>query len=117
MTSVPIINLDYLRTIAEGDEDLEKTMIEMVLEELPKEFELLKEHYRDGNWLELFQTSHKMKSTLSFVGSEEMTAANKAIEASAKNRTNLEEVKSCIAILEQQMDKVLAALNAALSTS
>ncbi len=115
MTSTQVINLEYLKVMAEGDADLEKTMLEMILEELPEEFAGMQEHYVSQNWHELFQVSHKMKSTLAFVGNAEMTAANKAIEHRTRNNVNLEEVGVYIEELSKHFNPVMAALREALA--
>lgn len=114
MTSTQVINLDYLKLMAEGDADLEQTMLEMILEELPDEFASMQELYAKQAWHELFQISHKMKSTLAFVGNAEMTEANKAIEHRTRNMVNLEEVGQYIQVLSRCFNPVVSALREAL---
>jgi len=114
MTSTQVINLQYLKTMAEGDADLEKTMLEMILDELPGEFASMQELYAKQDWHELFQMSHKMKSTLAFVGNAEMTEANKAVEYRTRNKVNLEEVGMYMDELSKHFNQVMAALREAL---
>ena len=114
MTSTQVINLEYLKVMAEGDADLEKTMLEMILEELPAEFSSMQELYAKQDWHQLFQVSHKMKSTLAFVGNKEMTEANKALEQCTRNQENLEEVGGYIETLSKHFNPVMAALREAM---
>lgn len=114
MTSTQLINLDYLKLMAEGDAELEKTMLEMVLTELEEEFTKIQELYALQNWHELFQVSHKMKSTLAFVGNHEMTEANKEIEHRTRNKVKLEEVGTYIEVLSKNFNQVVFALREAL---
>ena len=84
-----LINLDYLKLMADGDRDMEQTMLEMLLDELPTEFDKMKSLHNNQNWEELSKVSHKMKSTLAFIGNEEVTAANLKIEQLTKQKTQL----------------------------
>jgi len=70
--------------MADGDDDMKATMIEMLVEEIPEEMEKMKQVHDVADWNELREVSHKMKSTLGFVGNDAMTAANKEIEDIAK---------------------------------
>lgn len=101
------INLDYLRLMADGDEEMIQTMLGMLLEELPEEFEKIKMYYHEKNWEELRKVSHKMKSTLAFVGNEELTAANKDIERIVKEETDFDQIKNLIKIMDSVMPQVV----------
>ncbi len=104
------LNLDYLRLMADDDEDTIQTMLGMLLEELPEEFEKIKTCYLEKNWSELHSVSHKMKSTLAFVGNEELTAANKEIERLAKEGTDLERIEELLAAMDDVMPLVMEEL-------
>lgn len=104
------INLDYLRLMADDDDEMILTMLGMLLEELPAEFEKIMALNREKNWEELRKVVHKMKSTLAFVGNEELTTANKEIERLLKEGTNLERVNCLI----ETMDRLLPLVEAEL---
>ncbi len=74
------IDLAYLELMADGDEDMKKTMLEMLLEELPAEVDKMSNLLQAQDWKTLKAVSHKLKSTLAFVGNEILTAANKRVE-------------------------------------
>lgn len=107
------INLEYLRLMADNDEELVQTMLVMLLEELPDEFEKIKMLHQSGDWEELGQVSHKMKSTLAFVGNKEMINANKEIEYLAKNNLDVHRINRLIATLEQYFPIVVQELKQA----
>ncbi|MFQ5446041.1 MAG: Hpt domain-containing protein [Saprospiraceae bacterium] len=115
-TTTTHINLDYLRLMADGDADMEKVMLDMLLTELPTEFEKMKILCDAKDWAELSRVSHKMKSTLAFVGNDEMTAANKAIESASKNNENLEDIGGYIATMEHHLEPVVEELKLALGS-
>ena len=95
------INLDYMDMMSDGDESMKKIMLEMLLEELPQEIKKMTELLEQENWEMLSSVSHKMKSTLAFVGNEEMTNANKQIEEIAKSEPVSNSLKSLINELER----------------
>lgn len=113
-TTSSLINLEYLRIMTDGDSDMEKVMLEMLALELPEEFEKMKALTAEKNWEELFSVSHKMKSTLTFVGNVEMINANKNIEEISKTQTNLDRIPGLLAILESRLNAVLEEIKAEL---
>jgi HPt (histidine-containing phosphotransfer) domain-containing protein len=106
-TNFRFIDLSYLDLMSDGDMEMKQTMIEMLLEEIPEEMEKMKVLHQDANWKELREVSHKMKSTLAFVGNHEMTEANKTIEDIAKAEQNLEQLPHLLAQLFDLYPKVL----------
>lgn len=107
-TTMKLTNLDYLKLMADGDLNMEQTMLEMLIEELPTEFDKMKTLYTAKDWKELSQVSHKMKSTLAFIGNDELTAANLKIEHLTK-QDSLPSIED-VAILEEMMVKFEGAL-------
>ncbi len=101
------INLDYMDMMSDGDDSMKKVMLEMLLEELPMELEKMNALTTEKNWVELGAVSHKMKSTLSFVGNEAMTNANKDIEQICKDQNSLETIPGFIAVITEMAPKAL----------
>jgi HPt (histidine-containing phosphotransfer) domain-containing protein len=99
MSSYANINLEYLETMTDGDADMMKTMLEMLLVEIPEEFEKMKVALKAKNWEELFQLSHKMKTTLSFIGNSTMIEINKVLEDNTRHRTDLASVPTLVKTL------------------
>lgn len=97
------INLDYLKLMADGDQEMELTMLEMLLTELPEEFDKMKSLHTAQDWNQLSRVSHKMKSTLAFIGNDELTRANLTIEQLTKKETppDQDEIKTIGEMMEQ----------------
>lgn len=93
------INLEYMDMMSEGDSDMKKVMLEMLLEELPQEIKKMQELLATSDWQELGSVSHKMKSTLAFVGNKEMTDANRDIEVIAKNESETDKIAPLVKAL------------------
>ncbi|MEM1318712.1 MAG: Hpt domain-containing protein [Bacteroidota bacterium] len=104
------INLDYMDMMSDGDESMKKVMLEMLLEELPVEIDKMNQLLGASNWEELGSVSHKMKSTLAFVGNNEMTEANKQVELIAKAQDDLGTLPSLVATLVELTPKALTEL-------
>lgn len=104
------INLEYLELMSDGDADMKKVMLEMLLSELPEELEKMKTLLAESNWDELSSVSHKMKSTLAFVGNAEMTNANKDIELFAKSSVDQQKIAPLMEVLNELSPKIMAEL-------
>ncbi len=109
------VNLSYLDMMTDGDTDMKQTMLEMLLEEIPQELKKMRGCYASSDWKNLNEVSHKFKSTLSYIGSEPMNAANLKIEHASKTNENLSDVNKQLVILEQNAPLVLKDLQDALA--
>ena len=90
------INLEYLDTMTGGDADTMQQMLDMLIEEIPVEITKMQESVASEDWEEVFQISHKLKTTLAFIGNEEMISINKTIEHCSRHMVDLEEVVSMV---------------------
>ena len=106
------IDLAYLELMSDGDDDMKKTMLEMLLEELPEEIEKMSKLTAAQNWEELSGVSHKMKSTLSFVGYEAMTEMNKELELLSKHQENPKRMAVLMKQLEEKLAEVMPEIQA-----
>lgn len=109
-TNYQFINLDYLDLMSDGDEEMKATMIDMLLEEVPEEMAKMQDLYAAQDWKELREVSHKMKSTLSFIGNDAMTQANQQIEEIAKEGKGTDDLPPLLATLMEIYPKALEEL-------
>lgn len=105
------INLSYMELMADNDPTTKKTMIKMLVEGLPEEIEQMDEFILVKNWAGLRKASHKMKSTLSFVGNETMTFANKQIEQICIWQDRLDQLTNLVGILKEINNLVIKELS------
>ncbi len=82
------IDLSYLELMSDGDADMKGILLDMLLTEPSGEFDKMQKLAAEQNWDELKQVSHKMKSTLPYVGFEELTETNKKIDKTLWERQN-----------------------------
>ena len=104
------LDLSYLNLMTDGDDDMKKVMIDMLFEELPQELDKMQQLCAANNWAELKAVSHKMKSTLTFIGNARMTEANKEVEAILKEGKRQNTIPGLLAILHELHPKVVAEL-------
>lgn len=104
------LNLEYLELMTAGDADMKKMMLDILFEELPVEIEMLSTHYAAAAWDDLKGVSHKLKSTLAFVGNDQMTVANDKIEHNAMYVENTSEIPGLIAQVKEAYPMVIEEL-------
>jgi HPt (histidine-containing phosphotransfer) domain-containing protein len=96
------IQLEYLDLMSMGDEETRQTLLGMLIEEIPEEIPKLRVAIETSNRKMLKEVSHKLKSTLSFTGNEEISAANRRLEEIAMSGDlPLEEAKEKLLIVEE----------------
>lgn len=111
-TDLRYINLDYLETVTEGDHDMQREMLAMIVEELTTELPKMRNCLNQNDWRGLRDISHKFKTTLAFVGNDLMAEANKEIEHIARTGTGSERLPLLLSILEDLQPGVRQELSA-----
>lgn len=76
-------NLEYLHRMSSGDESFVKEMIKLFLKQVPQELEKLTTVASDSQTVK--QIAHKLKSSVSMVGAEELLVQVKELEQKANN--------------------------------
>ena len=99
------IQLDYMELMTDGDIDMKKMMLEMLLTEMPEELGKMKQALEAKDWDNMSKISHKMKSTLSFVGNNAMTEANQQIELISKREDTVELLPMLVQTVETNFHK------------
>jgi HPt (histidine-containing phosphotransfer) domain-containing protein len=100
--------------MSDNDHDMKKTMLLMLLDDLPYSIDQMKEHLSRSNWQDLRAVAHKMKSTLSFVGNDQMSLTNRQIEQIAIWQNDLELLPGLISSLGAMTYNVLPELESEL---
>ena len=104
------IDLAYMDMMSDGDDSMKQIMLGMLIEELPLEIQKMEQLLTTEDWDGLSAVSHKMKSTLAFVGNEEMTQADKTIEHLTKTIPSIDEVNNLISVLTRLSPSVMQEL-------
>jgi len=83
-----LLNLSYLKGLSGSNKAFEVTMIEQFLQQLPAELTAIENEFSKGNYTEVAQIAHNMKTTISFMGlTEKIGETLDCIENNASIRT------------------------------
>ncbi len=116
ITTIQLINLDYLDMMSEGDVDMKITMLEMLIDEIPEEIGKMDALLAAQDWKNLNEVSHKLKSTLSYVGADVMTNANSSIDQATKVSQGLDTIPANLKILKENQQTVISELQEVLKS-
>lgn len=108
-------NLNYLRTITEGDKAMIREMIEMFLKQLPGFIRNLNELYQSGDYLSLGKEAHKAKSSLQIMGMTDLEHEMKRFQLKTIEGIDVESYPVHIRSFETQCEAAVAELMAELA--
>ncbi len=66
------IDLSYLESIADGDKDIIKELVEIFLDQMPEFTDGFQESLKDKNWIKIAAIAHKAKSSVITMGMEQL---------------------------------------------
>jgi HPt (histidine-containing phosphotransfer) domain-containing protein len=101
------INLDYLDTMTGGDDEMKREMLSMLIVEIPGEMAKMQAATKAADWEEVFQISHKFKTTLSFIGNEETITTNKTVEYCSRHLVDVTEIPAMVGQIAEKMPLIL----------
>ena len=82
--ATPIINLNYLDQITQGDQVLRREMINVILSETPGEVLKMRELFKRNDLQTLNAIAHRFKSTGTYIGNKELEFKIKELERLSK---------------------------------
>ncbi len=109
------INLEYLGQMTEGDQALERDMLNVLVKELQAEIPKMRGLQAAGSWRELAQVSHRLKTSLTYAGNPGLSRVNAEIETIAGQGTGVDKVPALLAALEAAVPGVIAELQTAIT--
>lgn len=92
-----LINLSYLKSISDGNDDFILELIDMFFEQVPEYQKKLQLFYKEEDWDNLARIAHKAKSAILMVGMDKLAADLKKLEENAKVEKNIHEYQEIIA--------------------
>lgn len=106
------INLNYLESMTDGDNEVMIEMIQLLIEETPKHLDSIKKAQDEKNWMQLRSEAHKIKPMMLYVGLDDLNEACQQLEENAKNGEASEANSELIEKLENGFDEVVDDLKA-----
>ncbi len=77
-------DFSYLESMAVGDPDIRAELIVILDGQLQEDHAALRKAFEAAETTEIFEASHRMKSTLAYTGNQEAMAWNREIEEKAR---------------------------------
>lgn len=102
-----ITDLSYLREISDGNEEFVLDIVHTFLEETPNEIELIQQYLQTKDFASLRAIVHKWKSSVPFLGVEELNEIVPKLEKNARDGIQAE-------LIHEQSLRVIDLLNEAL---
>jgi HPt (histidine-containing phosphotransfer) domain-containing protein len=104
------VNLNYLRLMVGNDPATVRSILTSLVARLSIELDEVVALCEAEHWDELTLASHKLKSSLAFVGNEQMTAANDELERLAGSRSELHRAPGLVRDLAARLPSIVRAI-------
>ncbi|GAB5409976.1 MAG: hypothetical protein BalsKO_23410 [Balneolaceae bacterium] len=95
------IDLSYLEDITGGDKEMMVEMLDLFIEDIPKQVSLIEETIRQKELSNLAAESHKLKPTLQYIGLFDMFEIVKELEIIGKSGEFSVKIESLINTLQE----------------
>lgn len=105
-----MIDLSYLDLMSGGDSGMKKMMIELLFDEPLDEIQSMYEMAENQNWRGLRDVTHKMKSTLAYIGNDELNYINENIGDLARSEDTSGEIQSLVGQMQGLYEDVVVVL-------
>ncbi len=106
----PVVDLNMLNELAEGDSEYKGTIINMFLESMPDTIRQMEANLSAQDWTALYKSAHYAKSSLSVIKVAEMYKLAHTIETSAKQQAQLETIAPALKLFSKNFEEVKAIL-------
>ena len=108
--SLPGINIDALEKFTEGDKELTIQVMEIFLRQVPEAIQKIEKSIGSKDWKEVFNQAHKIKSSLSVFGLNELREIAFQIESNARDESNTSEINNLFDSFRQKATPVIEAI-------
>jgi len=103
MGSSSKVNLEFLHTVCDGDEDFIHSIIQTFVEDAPQILQRLVSHSEQSNWSQAGLAAHQLKPSLQFIGLNETLARVLTIERCGKEQIDLDKIPGMVELVTQEI--------------
>lgn len=108
VASQDLIDLDYLQSLANGKPERLHEMAGIFLDQIPKEFALLRKAGRSADHSRLAEVAHSMRSTVAYMGmAHSLGHSLKELEEQAKSAAETKTILNKLDDLQLQIDRAM----------
>lgn len=79
-----VIDLTYLHSVSDGNKELEQSLVNIFLQQIPEFYHTMTEAQHNGDMIKLASVAHKAKSSVLAMGMAELAHALKELEMICK---------------------------------
>lgn len=105
------VNLDVLKEISEGSNDLMRDLIFLFISQIPVFSEQLDYYYKNEDFTSLGKLAHKIKSSVSMMGISELSSDMKKLEQLAQARKDTQKYPEYIERFKRISTEAVSELN------
>jgi PAS domain S-box-containing protein len=98
-----MIDLSYLKTVSNNDEEFINEMVSALLKSLPESIEEIRKHAKEKDWTSLARTIHKIKPSLSMMGIPSLKNNAVDLEELCRSKKDIHLITPAIHSLVQQL--------------
>lgn len=109
-----LTNLDYLRSVCDGDLNFMNDMVQTFITNTPVAINELQKASDKSDWDQVSKLVHKLKPSITFVGLEKARTIVKKIEESSKENTGTDQIPGKVNELSSLVQKALSELRIAM---
>ncbi|MEO9953499.1 Hpt domain-containing protein [Nonlabens sp.] len=106
MSTITLLPLTDLRESFDNDKDILVSILDMFMDEVPEDYELLKQQVKSENYTAAGMQAHKVKSSYRTLGINDMASILQEIENRAKNNEDAHLINSLLEQFSQNYDQV-----------
>jgi HPt (histidine-containing phosphotransfer) domain-containing protein len=108
------LNLSYLESLIGDDTETMAVIFSTLLEEVPEEITKMENLINSQDWHTFHEVSHKFKSTLAYLGNDEIFDANQDMMMNARSMEKLNEIPALFEIVKNSWGYIQPEVEAAL---
>ena len=106
-----LLNLTYLKEVVENNESSVRSIIDLFVKQMPEEILLIEKAIEEQDYNAIKGVSHKLKSSVTILGVEELLKVLNALEENAAEQKDLSEIQELFLQLRELSNKVLEEIN------
>ena len=106
-----LLNLTYLKEVVENNESSVRSIIDLFVKQMPEEILLIEKAMEEQDYNAIKGVSHKLKSSVTILGVEELLKVLNALEENAGEKKDLSEIQELFLQLRELSNKLLEEIN------
>ena len=106
-----LLNLTYLKEVVENNESSVRSILDLFVKQMPEEILLIEKAIEEQDYHAIKGVSHKLKSSVTILGVEELLKVLNALEENAAEKKDLSEIQELFLQLRELSNKVLEEIN------